>query len=249
MKNEKQLDCPFCGKEGHLYYNPSKRVFYCFRCGAKGTASTLERAGYRVLRGQPSILERDLSYRLVEGLEDPPDYVRLSESSRHYLLERGIHTTILKLLEKKIYDTDEGILFFFPDEEYWQVRRWQPFCPPRWKNPSIAPKSAGSGVTYHLRTHYESSRVCCVEGIGDALRVAPYANVAALLSSNPHESQLFSLLERGYNRITFLFDEDVEVSKRINAVAKAGAIFDSADQFDCQAPDPGSADDTRLEEV
>lgn len=34
---EVRVNCPFCGdRKGHLYANPRKQVFYCFRCGAKG---------------------------------------------------------------------------------------------------------------------------------------------------------------------------------------------------------------------
>jgi len=239
------MDCPFCHKEGHLYYNPSKRVFYCFKCGAKGTGQVLERAGHNLVTRD--VLQRDVSYRIVEGLEDPPPYEHLSDATRLYLLERGIHAPVLAALERKIYDTAKGILFFFPDEEYWQVRHWQPHTPPRWKNPSVAPRGSGGGVTYHIRQHYDSSRVCLVEGIGDALRVAPYANVAALLSSNPHESQLLSLLERGYDRVTFLFDRDVSTTKRIESLSRAGAIFNGASTF-CYGEDgdPGSARDEEL---
>ena len=36
VSREKKVDCVFCGKEKHMYINPYKKVYHCFRCGRGG---------------------------------------------------------------------------------------------------------------------------------------------------------------------------------------------------------------------
>ena len=35
------VDCPYCDKPKHVYVDPEKQVFYCQRCGQKGTFNAL----------------------------------------------------------------------------------------------------------------------------------------------------------------------------------------------------------------
>lgn len=248
---ELQMDCPFCGKEKHLYFNAHKQVYHCFRCGSSGHASQLRAYGIAVENDHDVLLHRDVSYRVAEGLEDPPTYSTLSTSSVGYLTERGVHDSVLRLLRSKIYDTAKGLLFFYPTVDYWQERRWGAFSPPRWVNPSVAPSSPGTGVTYHLRTHFDSDRVVLVEGIMDALRVAPYANVAAMLSSKYHESQLLALYDEGYRSVTALPDNDVSVTARLHYLFKLRNWFAYARVWPAltTGDDPGSATDEELKDV
>jgi hypothetical protein len=247
MSKEVKMDCPFCGKENHLYYNPAKGVFYCFRCGKSGHANELRRHGVMVQRSDRVLYENEVSYRLGEGLADPPEYKEITTSSGDYLHERGVHASVLRMLRQKIYETNKGLLFFYPDADYWQERRWSAFSPPRWVNPSVAPRSPAQGVVYHLRTQYESPRVVLVEGIFDALRVAPFANVAALLSSEYHDNQLRHLASLGYTHATCVPDRDVSVGKRIQYLGKCGAWFSDVGIFtDLVADDPGNEDDEVL---
>lgn len=245
MSNEKRMDCPYCGKEGHLYLNLDKHVFYCFRCSARGREGALKEHGIKI----PSTTSRGpllgtLSFKIGESISDPPEYENLSTYSREYLQSRGIHDTILRTLRRKIYDTAEGILFFYPDEDYWQVRRWD--GKPRWVNPHRAPRSPADGCTYHLRTHFGSSTVVVVEGIGDALRVAPFANCAAVLSSNLHDLQL-ARLSQEYSRVGILLDKDVSAPKLMASLKKAGAYFNEAVLLHCSASDPGDMTDEEIE--
>ena len=245
--SEKRMDCPYCGKEGHLYLNLEKKVFYCFRCGARGREGSLKEHGIRV----PSVTglgptPGTLSFRVTEAVSDPPEYQSLSTYSREYLTSRGIHETILRTLRNKIYDCDEGILFFFPDEDYWQVRRWE--GKPRWVNPTVAPRPPARGTTYHLRTHHGSGTVVLVEGIGDALRIGPFANCAALLSSNLHDAQLSRLAEE-YSTCGILLDRDVSAPKQIASLQKAGNYFNKALLMHCGATDPGDMTDEEIEDT
>lgn len=247
---EKVLDCPMCGKENHLYLNIEKGVFHCFRCGYSGKAKELESQGVQLPKNTSVLLKpATLSHHITEAISDPPDYWELTFQSHEYLLDRGIHRSVLDLLRKKIYDTARGILFFYPDEDYWQVRHWSAYCPPRWVNPTVAPRTPASGVVYHLRTHYDSSRVVLVEGIGDALRVAPFANVAAVLSTNVHEAQAFHLSET-YKTVDLLLDGDVPMSKVLGQKKKLSGFFEHVQIHPPSSyPDPGSTPDHELEEI
>jgi hypothetical protein len=199
-----------------------------------------------------TIFNRDISYRVDEGLEDPPPYKEITTSSVEYLTERGVHASVLNLLRRKVYDTAKGLLFLYPDWDYWQERRWTAFSPPRWVNPSVAAASPATGVTYHLRTHYDSTRVVLVEGILDALRVAPFENVAAMLSSKYHERQLMELEDSVYESVLIYPDRDVAVTKRIEYVDRCGAWFPRVQfvhpsgQFH---DDPGCTPDSILKEI
>jgi Zn ribbon nucleic-acid-binding protein len=246
---EKQLDCPACSKQRHLYLNIEKGVFYCFCCGYSGRSRDLEAQGIHVPRKTSELLKPvSLSFRAGEAVSDPPEYYPITTCSVEYLTNRWVHDSILTYLRKKIYETSKGILFFFPDEDYWQVRKWEAWTPPRWVNPTVAPRTPAVGVVYHLRTHYDSDRVVLVEGLVDALRVAPFANVAAVLSTNLHEEQLFHL-SYIYKRADLMLDGDVPVSKLLAQRGKVGGIFQHSRIIDYSADDPGTASDDELEEV
>ena len=246
---EKVMDCPYCNKEGHLYLNLEKRVFHCFRCGASGKAKDLEAQGIRVPKQTSELLKpSSLSFRMTDAVSDPPEYFPLTTSSVEYLTSRGVHDSIMNTLRKKIYETAKGILFFYPDEDYWQVRHWSAWAPPRWVNPTVAPRTPATGVVFHLRTYYDNRGVVLVEGIVDALRVAPFANVAAILSSNVHEEQLFHL-SNTYESVGLMFDRDVPVSKKLAQLKRARAMFPTAYLIHCPGEDPGSCSDSLLEEV
>lgn len=248
--SEKQLDCPSCGKERHLYFNIEKQVFYCFRCGYSGKGSELAVQGIPIPKKTSELLKPPTqSYRLGDSLSDPPEYYPLTTSSREYLTSRGVHGSIMNTLRKKIYETPKGILFFYPDEDYWQIRHWSAWSPPRWVNPTTAPRTPAGGVVFHLRTYYDSDRVVLVEGIVDALRVAPFANVAAVLSSNVHERQIEQLGWQGYERADIMLDGDVPLSKLFSQQRKVAGYFPSARILACPASDPGSAKDADIERI
>ena len=246
---EKQMDCPSCGKKKHLYLNIEKQLFHCFRCGYSGRAKDLEMQGIAVPKKTDELLKpSSLSFRVAEGMSDPPEYWDAGDDTIDYLADRGVHVTIQKLLRKKIYETSRGILFFYPDRDYWQVRHWSAWAPPRWLNPTVAPVTPAGGVVFHLRTHYDSDRVVLVEGIVDALRVAPFANVAAVLSTNIHEAQI-SGLAANYESCSIMLDRDVHLSKLLAQGRKVGAYFKHKHLVKYRSVDPGSASDEEIEEA
>ena len=238
-KHETVYDCPFCRSEGHLYYNVAKRVFYCFKCAKGGNAAMLEREGMTLKAGPDGLLSlrSDVMNKLGATIQQPPKGIEPEGACLDYLTERGVRGTSLELFKQ----TEKGILCLFPDEDYWQERRWSAFAPPRWVNPTEAPREPGDGVTYHLRTHYDSRRIVLVEGIFDAIAVAPYGNVAAMLSSNYHDNQLRGLYDKGYRNATVMFDRDVMTSKRIDVMGRVNNFFYKMSVFAYQDADPAVA--------
>lgn len=213
--------CPFCNKDKHFYINKKKKVYHCHRCKVSGRLEHLERQGFKIpLR----IAERTQEPRsLVDAISTLPDHFPLSNISREYLINRGIDDLLLDSIP--IYDTAQGILFIFPEERYWQIRRWEQFTPPRWENPHNSITSVRTGVTYLLDRH-DVRTVVIVEGVCDALVVAPYANVAAVLSSSISPKQAMRLGGR-FKKAIVLLDRDVKLSKRYNQAERITPYFET----------------------
>lgn len=244
-KNEITLTCPFCDKPRHLYFNVKKRVFHCFKCGKSGTASMLERMGMSLSNMGMVDIIGDVCYNLSDGVSVPPPHQAMSTQSEAYFAERGVHPAIYNMIEDKTYETDDGLVFFFPDEDYWQVRRWKHLGNPRWTNPTLAARTPAVGVVYHLRTTFDNSVVVLVEGVFDVLRVAPYANAAASLSSTIHDTQILGLLDRGYDAVIYMPDRDVPTTTRAKNISRLGAhLIVMVGPYD--SDDPGSATDEEL---
>ncbi|MEW5931980.1 MAG: DUF3854 domain-containing protein [Bacillota bacterium] len=101
---EVRVNCPFCGdQKGHLYANPRKQVFYCFRCGAKGRLVAGAVAAVPRVRGvepepRATADTRDRVYRaLLSALE-------LSAVHREHLLS-PVRGMTLEQVERGMYRT------------------------------------------------------------------------------------------------------------------------------------------------
>jgi len=191
------------GKKAKLYYNPHKDVWLCFRCrdSGKGIPEGVELDDLPFDPG-PSVQ--------VTGVSEPPPYQSPDVTALDYLVkDRGIPRYLVDSLP--IYTTGKGILFFFPETDcgYWQERRWKVCSPPKWNNPKASPIKVRSGLTYELMSRPESKTVVLVEGVVDALAVAPYGNVAAYLGIVPNDYQLVTLSQH-YGRLVWMPDGDWE---------------------------------------
>lgn len=208
------LDCPFCNKKKHLYYNASKEVYLCFRCGATGKKRSL--LANTVL---PSANSSKKSARRGTGESSPPSR-ELSPSTKSYLLnQRGLSSQVLKLVP--VLETRSGLLFPFLGEDYWQERKWKP-QKPRWRGPSHAKRTATDGIVYLLESHPESRRVVVVEGILDALAVAEFDNAAAVLSWRVHPAQA-SRLAAQFDECLWMPDADVPPSNLLRSFFRLSA--------------------------
>ena len=167
-----------------------------------------------------------------------PNHNGLTRYAQNYLIQhRDIGWWLVSGLP--IYSSRGGILFVFPDWDYWQVRQWS--AQPRWVDPTDATAHARDGVTYNLSVNH-SGRVVLVEGIGDALKVATAGyNASALLSSTLHDAQA-EALSRTYSRATVMLDADVPVGRVATAMNLASEHFEMVDLAFLTSGDPGNRD-------
>lgn len=215
------LRCPHCGRR-KLYANRVKRLFICFRCGSQGHVSKLgeQAPGVRLA----DILHSMLPQISGSELQPPPEFDELRPFALEHLQGRGIGRHLIRSLP--IYSTRHGILFVFPDQGYWQERRWGPHTPPRWQGPADPPQRPATGVTYHVGVSRPQDRpVVLVEGVGDALKVATAGwPSAALLGKRLHDAQAAQLSEL-YEGATVMLDSDSAVIERMGAATVAMEHF------------------------
>jgi hypothetical protein len=229
INNQEQVfTCPECHKERHFYVNATKRVAYCQRCGYSVGPKQYKQLRLDKVYGDSWLPYTPISRTLEVNtrFQTPPEYDSLSDHSYSYLVDRrGISPEIVDRFP--IYDTQFGILFLFPQEDYWQVRRWRQFSPPRWENPSSEhPVSPSEGVSYLVDTYPSSKRVVLVEGILDALAVGRYANAAAVLTNQIKEAQAFLLSDR-FDEALVLLDKDVPFVEAYKRTEKISSLFES----------------------
>lgn len=194
------------GKPPSLSINKEKGVYYCFRCGEKGRT------------GNPSRQARLYGFEMSpKELEPVPESTLIVPGMRSYeYLEkrRGISPDVL--MSVPIRESDKGIVFLFPEEAYWQERRWSEYRPPAWKNASPAPRTTSNGVIYNVRSYPISDRVVVVEGIIDALAVAEFENAAAVLTNQVQDMQAQHLAQL-YTKAVYMPDGDVPLKKIIKS--------------------------------
>jgi hypothetical protein len=246
-RREVVLDCPFCHSENHLYYNIEKRVFFCFKCNTGGTKAQLVSGGGsppNEQRARHILLDQNM-VKVSRQMQEPPASHPMTDAETEYLVSRGVRPTQMHLFQAAA----KGIVCMFPDEDYWQMRAWSAFAPPRWVNPTDAPRQPADGLVYHLRPFYDSRRVVLVEGIFDAIPVSKFANVAAMLSKNYHEKQLQNLKDHGYSTATLMFDRDVSTDIRITMIGRCASYFSKVAVFDYNEADPGEASPQTLAEL
>ena len=242
--SEIQMDCPFCGKEKHLYYNPKKRVFICFHCGETGTKRSLSKSATIPIQSNSSTIKTSTPSHELR----PPSHHSLSPSTRSYLTQqRGIESKVLEVLP--ISETEKGILFEFPSFDYWQERRFKPFHP-RWWFPKDTAESVSRGVVYLADLHPESSRIVVVEGVLDALSIAPFENAAAVLSFRVHPNQV-DYLSRRFDQALFIPDADVRAKDVLRGRFQLARKMETEiwQDYPVEAKDPNDLKDWQLEAI
>lgn len=206
-KWEINLTCPKCGKRKR-YENKRKGVYYCFVCASGGKLA-------EETMGSQELVSPDIP---AEGMEPPPEHRKLTEFDLRYFTKRGISSRLLNLHENSIRSTEQGILFIFPTEDYWQERRWNAFRPPPWRFPRNSPRTTKDGITYHLRIVPSKQNCVVVEGVFDALKCASAGyNAAAVLSKKVHDNQAIEL-SRYYSSCILILDSDVSLADFNSAV-------------------------------
>ena len=199
--DEVRFPCPFCSgkgygedQHGHLYYNTSKEVFVCFRCGEKGSAKWLCRkagAPYPepgALRQVPASL-LDMVRKSLElapkeesaGTVTYPCEVRLvvpGSPALPYLISRGISVEEVQAarLSWGTYKGADRIFFPVHSPEdgrmtYWSARAFRNEEPGRPVEKYVNPDSRKGSIVYNLDRARRHTQVVVTEGVVSALAV------------------------------------------------------------------------------
>lgn len=278
-KDEYRFNCVFCPSDDsgyHLYVNRDKKVFHCFKCGARGVLKD-KTEGHSLVGfnrkaisyyGKQGLHGLDLSdilpHReklLVKSLprcrplyEDRDEYQ--AKKYIQYLDSRNISNTEYR--ENKIrYTLDrEGIYtnsLVFPvghpkNPEYFVCRKIDG-SEPKYVN-APWPKD---GVLYRPvrnRGAKETPYLVICEGVFDALKIMRVAKVVALLGKEATREQITRLAEME-NRFLICLDSDAESY----AIKLHLALKTKVENYEGQVvtlphgKDPGSLDHRRLEEI
>ena len=173
--------CPACNKR-KLYVSLVKpgnpwicHNAYCPGIDGKGRRSGLGRELPFSISAPPKEAPKP-----TKGSDPPESWpLKTGDFELEYLLqERAIEPWVINAMP--IRRTATGILFLFPECDYWQERRWKPF-PPRWKNMSGEGVGASNGAMYLVRVTHNDT-LFLVEGIIDALSIGAFAPAASTLS-------------------------------------------------------------------
>lgn len=265
-KTEHRFNCIFCPDPDngyHLYVNRSKKVYHCFRCGAKGVlidktgyGSLLSKYATAVKRYGSKEKEEKIvkSLPLTEGFSSEGKIHRSPEESEalKYLLSRGIN-------HKKIYENDiryskdkHGIYtktIVFPvgdidNPDYFVCRRYDG-TEPKYIN---APWPKGDILFMPFKDGPIYYWVVC-EGIFDAMNLAccPHSQPVALLGKEATDEQIDRLCDSIYPLLICL-DPDAE-SYAMKLTLELKSRGKKAIMVQLEGKDPGDTPRTTLRRI
>lgn len=225
--HERRFSCPFCVERGkgedkkhHLYLNPTRGLYVCFRCGAKGRVEGLLRrfgveGGGRGLSGQT--IDRIFADFLGGAGKEkspvcpiPDVLAKMSDEALGYLARRGID-----YYDAEHYEIMEGdgrmagriIVPEFLDKKLvcWVGRAFREGLEPRYRN---APGETRRGSVFNLERVQASGsdHVIITEGVFDAMAAGRRA--VALYGKMCTSLQLSRLVNGGFSRYYVALDPD-----------------------------------------
>jgi DNA primase len=192
-ENEIRFNCVWCEDESfHLYVNTKKKVYHCFKCGAKGKTN--------VVTDQVEIIH--LASARTHELYQPPDVLKLPKAyvdiitpaAARYLASRGIYESDVKW--HKIYCAAPNTIYFgrliIPNNvrqgfcSYFVARSYTKLGWPKYLNPSnprttlfLSPERAKDQEKWER--YWNDDELMLVEGPFDYLKTARHGPTAALL--------------------------------------------------------------------
>ncbi len=225
---EYTFDCPFCGKENHLYINPMKGKYNCFKCNnGGGIKFLLKKMGVQFDEAQvnvSTVTVDDLKSRL-KGIDKdekkidpvkaglPDDYWEILPDTEpsHYLLSRGLTWEDIKLyrIGHGFTDLNQRVIFpaFDDDGEclIYSARDYTNNQTLRYKTPKGISKS--EFVPYlNIARNYETVIIC--EGAISAIIAG--RNAVATYGKGFSLKQIEQLLATGFKEYYVAFDGDTQ---------------------------------------
>jgi len=244
-RGEQRICCPFCPEEDtgyHLYANPSKGVFHCFRCEAKGSIKSL----LKKLEIEPIQQIKKPAYDKFRELFKQQDAEHIKIQDFHpllgstdifgklclsYLEKRGI--PLEDIHYHRLHYTDAGkykyrvVLPCFENGEfvYFTARTIIEGDPntKRYLNPPKKyTKLSRAQVIFNIDSIHENEPCIIMEGILNAIVCGRKA--VALLGKYANQEQYHKLLNKNCSEYVIALDKDasIEAYKLASTLHSAG---------------------------
>lgn len=220
--DEYRFKCPFCVKKaktpdekGHLYVNLDKKVYHCFRCGAKGSTKT------NVEEYSTSTLEEAINTLRYQVLEEPQPEVdypcdvvpivpttlpwvyltnrRVSEESiRRHKMSDGYYAGAFRIFIP-VFDSTGRMVF-------WVARAYQDVSDNAPKY--MTPKGGTKNILFNLPGAREHDTIIITEGVFSALAAGP--NAVATFGKQLTAYQLELLVSYAWKEYVIALDPDAK---------------------------------------
>lgn len=221
---ELKLDCPYCHKPKHLYWNSIKRVWHCFRCGRSGKGIPPTYSCHQLMnrisgKGKPP----EHSDYTQSRIRLPPDYKKftgwthatnrvMERACWNYLLKRGLRQ--LEIFRYGIGWGNNRIIFPLRATDtgtltYWVARRIS--GSPAYMNPRFPRQGA---LFWSSRWALTSSAVCLVEGVFDAIKLGRKFRCVSALGKRVTPRDFRNIAFAGVRKVFVVFDPDATEEAR-----------------------------------
>lgn len=215
--------CPKCSDQGyHLYYNPSKGLWNCFKCGFKGRGFP---EALKALKGSvPSSTASEAPLRELRWnpLLNPPTCT-LESVIWDYLKSRGVTQEDVKNFHIG-WSTEKPFIVVFPIIMYGVIKAVQirhlVKMGPKYVFYDVGKKTKKSLLLYNYDTVVSGVHTLYVlEGTMDVIRGAPRCGVCTFgKSPSIEQSRLINGIPK--KRLVLSYDSDVPVKEIAQSIAR-----------------------------
>ncbi len=216
--------CPRCTDDSyHLYYNPTRSLFNCFKCGYKGRGFPTELRTVKISPPQPEAPPREIDW---QELCQPPSCT-LEKAIWDYLYSRGVGDDLIAQF-KLGWSSEKPFVVVFPIIMYATVRAIQirhlVTHGPKYVFYDVAKKKTKKST---LLYNYDAvigrvDTLYVMEGIFDVIRAAPNSSVCTFGKSVSIDQ---AALIRGVpkQKLVLAYDTDVKPKELVQSIERLEA--------------------------
>jgi len=203
--SEVRYCCPWCGDtKYHLYLNTKYHVFFCFRCGSKGTETKLFQK--LKLATVPEVVEQKPRKREKPELIDIDGKGLLQMVAKRYWLKRGLTLQEMYDYDVKINPRRVSLVIPVKDENGIHVYNVERLLLDSERKYYNEPGAKIHEYLFNLDKAKVFDRIFLVEGIFDAISIGKQG--VAILGKYLSEKGLEKLRSLGFRKISVLLDSD-----------------------------------------